>query len=165
MIADAKAALQRNDIAKCLALLEEAYRRDKDPQLALNLGLAYQRAGRYPEAASLLTSILGLIPEELVAVTAANAAFSEARAGRPEQAVSLLSVAATRVVYGNAMGAIIDSRAVPGIATWADQESILQSSPRDAAPIVAQMIAAVGAEAVPRQVADLAEFYEAVASM
>jgi len=167
MIVDAKAALQRNDIAKYVALLEEAYRRDMDnPQVALNLGLAYQRVARYRDAAYLLTNVLERVPEELVAVTAANAAFSEAREGRPKEAVALLSVVATRVLFGNTMGAVVDLKALPGIATWADMESILQSRPGDAAPIITQAVTAVGgAQAVPPQVADLAEFYEAVAAM
>lgn len=166
MIACAKAALKNNNITNYVVQLEQAHRRYPDsPQLKLNLGLAYQRAKRYSDAAPLLAGILSLIPAELVAVTAANAAFSEARAGRPKEAITMLSVVASYVVSGNTLGSFVSADSLPGIATWVDEEGILQSKPGEAAPIIAQAINAVGgAEAVPPQVVDLADFYQMAAA-
>jgi tetratricopeptide (TPR) repeat protein len=166
MISRAKVALQNNDIPNYVAQLEEAHRRYQDnPQITLNLGLAYQRVKRYSDAASLLASTLRLIPGKFVAVAAANAAFSEARSGRPKEAVAMLSVVASYVVSGNALGSIVSIDSLPGLATWVDDGAILQSNARDATPIVVQAVnAAGGAGAVPPRVVDLADFYEMAAA-
>jgi hypothetical protein len=154
-----------------MALLEEARGRDvTNPQLALNLGLAHQRVGRYSDAGSLLSSVLGRIPPAFVAVTAANAAFSYARSGWPERAVALLSIVYSRVTSvsslpagGAAVTVAFDD--LPGIATWVDEEAIWQSGPDEASSIIDRLVAMIGGtKAVPERVADLAEFYQAAST-
>jgi tetratricopeptide (TPR) repeat protein len=166
LIVRAKEALQKNYITEYVALLEEARARDaNNPQLELNLGLAYQQAERYSDAATLLSGVLGRIPPGLVAVTAANAAFSEARGPRPQRALELLSIVYGRVVSIGDWAVAVSFEDLPGIATWVDEETVWQSSPGDASPIIDQLIAMVGGvKAVPERVADLAEFYQGAAT-
>src|SRR5207249_3671229 len=110
------------------------------------------------------SGVLGRIPGKFVATTAANAAFSELRRGRPENAVSLLRIVASHVLRRDEGMVQVALDDLPGIARWVDDQSVWQSSPRDASPMVAAMVRNLGdLAALPPHVADLAEFYAAAA--
>src|SRR5215218_7141904 len=119
---DARVALASEDFASVVRHLERAHHGYRsDPLVALNLGLAYQRAGRYQDAAAMLGGVLGRVPSRFLAVTAANAAFSEIKLGGTQDAVSYLSVVASKMGADQPV-VLFSLDDLPSVALWVDED-------------------------------------------
>lgn len=63
LLQQAEAAIQEGDVTRAVLFLEQAYAADPDPRYIANLGLVYERAGQYAEAAGAFERYLATDPE------------------------------------------------------------------------------------------------------
>jgi tetratricopeptide (TPR) repeat protein len=170
LMAEARIALldgEYSDAARTLERARECYSRDTVVQM--NLGFAYQLAGEYGRAADTLVEVMSRLEEDYLTFAYANAAFSLARAGRLDEAMTMFESAAA--VYAGEMSSWMSSGSglppLPSISIWADDGAVLdQASYDDASSAVAATVeAAGGRDALSPNAALLAALYREAANV
>jgi tetratricopeptide (TPR) repeat protein len=110
-----------------------------DPFIQANFGLALARAGEHQQAAGLLVSAAGGVPERLVPHCWANAAYSLIASADWKRAMLLLDMSMSALTAA-AKGPIPPCDA-PGIATWIDRTGVIEPIKPNAADVMERALA------------------------
>jgi tetratricopeptide (TPR) repeat protein len=146
-------------------LLEEAYRLyDKDPFLALNLGLSLQRAGDVQSSIDFLLSAVNTLPQTYIKYCYANAAYGLIKAARYDAAMTTLEATMSILLMLHGGEEPRDLAELPGVTIWVDEESAIEERIQTAATLIAEAITRCQRkESVTEPVRRLAALYRTAA--
>lgn len=123
----ARARIRSGESSGDRELLEQAHGiYDRDPVVALNLGLALQRAGEYQRAAGLLFGAAHAVPETLAKIAFANAAFCLIQSRDDGAVMMLLDRTMAWLLREHGGQVPTDLNAIPGIGVWAGDGIVIE---------------------------------------
>lgn len=169
LVGKARTIIESGEREGVLELLWEAHTiYGKDPILSVNLGLALQRCGDFKKVTGLLMSVSCAVPEALVKVCYANAAFCEIKAGNSSEAMNLLEHTMDQLTREGGGEEPTDTEiwALPGEGIWAEERVVREEPVVSAGRLVACAVEQYSKKGkVSERVFRLAELYRKAAAV